>query len=81
MYIIVYIYTYVQTLYIAVIEHPFPLWLGPQDYLAKSFYKTASLLAAACHAAALLSRPQSSPDAEECACGGTGNLQGNEEKT
>ncbi|CAL1142162.1 unnamed protein product [Cladocopium goreaui] len=37
-----------------------------EDYLAKSFYKTASLLAAACHAAALLSRPQSSPDAEEC---------------
>lgn len=37
-----------------------------EDYLAKSFYKTASLLAAACHAAALLSRPQSSPDGEEC---------------
>ena len=37
-----------------------------EDYLAKSFYKTASLLAAACHAAALLSRPESSPDAEEC---------------
>ncbi|CAJ1336986.1 unnamed protein product [Effrenium voratum] len=37
-----------------------------QDYLSKSFYKTASLLAAACHAAALLSRPQDSPDAEQC---------------
>ncbi|CAK9039011.1 unnamed protein product [Durusdinium trenchii] len=37
-----------------------------EDYLAKSFYKTASLLAAACHAAAVLSRPQSSPDAQEC---------------
>lgn len=36
-----------------------------EDYLAKSFYKTASLLAAACQSAALLSRPDASPDSKE----------------
>jgi len=38
-----------------------------EDYLAKSFYKTASLLAAACQAAAVLSGvAPSSPEAEAC---------------
>lgn len=36
-----------------------------EDYLAKSFYKTASLLAAACQAAVLLSRPDLSPESKE----------------
>lgn len=38
-----------------------------EDYLAKSFYKTASLLAAACHAAAVLSGASpSSTQAQSC---------------
>jgi len=38
-----------------------------EDYLAKSFYKTASLLAAACHAAAVLSGvPPCSQQAQSC---------------
>mmetsp|Transcript_83920 Transcript_83920/g.166567 ORF Transcript_83920/g.166567 Transcript_83920/m.166567 type:complete len:841 (-) Transcript_83920:57-2579(-) len=38
-----------------------------EDYLAKSFYKTASLLAAACHAAAVLSGvPPCSQKAQSC---------------
>jgi len=38
-----------------------------EDYLAKSFYKTASLLAAACQAAAVLSGVQPcSPEAQAC---------------
>ncbi|CAE7239932.1 preA [Symbiodinium sp. CCMP2592] len=39
-----------------------------EDYLAKSFYKTASLLAAACHAAAVLSKQERDPDAFESQC-------------